>query len=464
MRRAVSQEVADLLKTSALIKGEDSALLSGAPLRALLLFALPIITGNIFQQLYNIVDAVVVGRFLGELPLAGISVASPIMDLANALIIGGSLGVGILTGQLCGAGETERLKALHASALLGGFVLTGLLALLGGFCSDDLLRAQGTDAAVCQEASCYLRIIFLGLVFCFLYNYYASQLRACGNSRTPFVILLVSSSLHALLDLLLVGRLGLGIGGAAFSTVACQAFSAIWCIVYTTRHCAPLRLLPGELRFSPAAGRSALSFCWAAALQQAVICLGRMLIQGMLTPLGTDAVTGYNMGLRAEIFLFCFSQGISASMVVCLSQNLGRGDYARVRRFFMLGLKVNLFLGLGLALLCALFPGQIIGIFTDSEAVITSGALYTGTMAFFYIPSFIGEILQGFFRGIGRLRLTMLASFGQMALRVLLSWLLIPIWGIPGICAAIITGWLLLVILEGWYALRVSSRLGCQNT
>ena len=192
----------------------------------------------------------------------------------------------------------------------------------GGEDLDDLLPEA---FAVCREAAVYLQLVFAGLICCFLYNYYASMLRSCGNSRTPFVILLVSSTLHALLDVLFVGVLAWGIRGVACSTVLCQAFSAAWCILYAERRCPPLTLKRSELRFERRMGGMVLSYAWAAALQQAVVCIGRLLVQGMLTPLGTNTVTGYNMSLRIEQFLFCFSQGVSAAMVVCLSQNLGHG-------------------------------------------------------------------------------------------------------------------------------------------
>ena len=439
--------------------GSHEALLSGAPLPTLLYFALPIILGNIFQQLYSIVDAVVVGKFLGDLPLSGISVASPIVDVANALVIGGTIGVGVLCAHYCGAGEGERLRCMNATALLGGGALTLLIALCGIFFSTPLLRAQGTEEAVCREAAVYLQLVFAGLLFCFLYNYYAAMLRSCGNSRTPFLILLLSSTLHALLDVLFVGVFGWGIRGVAFSTVLCQALAAAACILYAQRRCPPLLLRPANLRFDRQMARLVLSYAWAAALQQAVVCIGRLLVQGMLTPLGTSTVTGYNMSLRTEQFLFCFSQGISAAMVVCLSQNLGHGDKARARRFYRVSVCAELALIAVLATVCFLLPERIVGIFSHNPQVIAAGAKYTGTMAYLYVFAYLGEVIQGFFRGLGQLRLTMVASLLQVLLRVVLSYLLIPVWGIYGICTAVAAGWVLLVAIEGAYSIRKARAL-----
>lgn len=437
---------------------QSEALLSAPPLPTLLAFAAPIILGNVFQQLYSIVDAIVVGKFLGDLPLSGVSIASPVMDILYALLLGGSIGVGVLVGQLCGAGDWERLRRVHATALLGGLGITLLLSLLGFLFTERILLAQGASPESVARAMAYLRVILGGLAFCFLYNYHAAVLRSWGDSRTPFVVLLVSSTLHALLDVLLCGVFGLGIYGVACSTVFCQIFSTVWLALHAEKRCPPLRLTREHLHFDAKLGGMILSYAWAAALQQAVVMLGRFLVQGMLTPLGDASVTGYNMSLRVEQFLFCFSQGVSAAMVVGLSQNLGHGSRERVRRFYFTGVRVEIALLAVLGTLVRFLAPRIIGLFSSNAAVVAAGASYTRTMAYLYLFAFLGEVIQGFFRGIGRLRLTMIASLLQVALRVALSYLLIPVWGIRGICAAVASGWVLLALLEGTYSLLTARR------
>lgn len=288
------------MKPAAAEQNKNEVLLSEKPLSALLRFALPIILGNIFQQLYNIVDAIVVGRYLGDLPLSGISIASPVMDILYALIIGGTIGVGVLAGQLCGAQDWEKLRRAHLTALWGGSAITVLLSVLGLLLSKRILLAQGNSEAVSVQAMQYLTVILTGLICCYLYNYYASLLRSYGDSRTPFVVLLVSSTLHALLDVLLIGVFRMGIRGVAYSTVVCQLFSSIWLILFTNRTIPQLRLGCRERSLDAHMGKTLLGFAWAAALQQAVVCIGRLLVQGTLTDLGEQVVTGYNMGMRTE--------------------------------------------------------------------------------------------------------------------------------------------------------------------
>ena len=418
-------------------------------------FAVPVILGGMFQQLYSIVDAIVVGRFLGDLPLSGISIASPVMDILYALLLGASAGVGVLVGQLFGAENWDKLTRVHATALLGGCTLTLLLSALGFAFAERILLAQGADAASVAQAMRYLNVILGGLVFCFLYNYCAAVLRASGDSKTPFVVLLASSTLHALLDLLLCGALHLGIRGVAVSTVFCQIVSTLWFAAYIRARCPRLCLTRAALRADPSLFGTILGYAWAAALQQAVLMIGRFLVQGMLTPLGGTVVTGYNMSMRVEQFLFCFKQGISEAMVVGIAQNRGHGSRERVRLFYRDGARAEAALALAVGAGVFLAAPRIIAVFSDNAAVIAAGARYTRTMAFPYLFAFLGESIQAYFRGIGRLRLTMVSSSLQVVLRIVLSYFLIARWGIYGICAAVVSGWALLVMIEGGYSLRV---------
>lgn len=434
-------------------------ILTGSPLPTLLRIAIPIVLGNIFQQLYNIVDAIVVGHFLGDLPLVGISIATPVMDILYALILGASVGVGVLMGQFSGASDWDNLKTANSTALLGGSVITIFLAASGFLFSRKILLLQGNSAQACEQAMAYLSIILSGLIFCFFYNYYASLLRSYGDSQTPFAVLLISSTLHALLDVLLCGVLNFGIRGVAFSTVLCQLFSSVCLILYTYLHYSVLSLSRAKICFSKRMGFTLLGYAWAAALQQAVICIGRLLVQGTITNLGDQVITGYNMGMRAEQFIFCFSQGYAAAMVVCLSQNFGQGNNKRIQQFFYTTLKVGAVMGVITVSLVRLFRYQIIGIFSSNPAVIEAGVQYTGLMSFFYFFPFFGEAIQGLFRGLGRIRLTMIASLLQVIIRVILSYLLVPTIGIPGICISVVTGWILLNVIEGTYSIITAHRL-----
>ena len=438
---------------------KQEAILYGRQLPTLLTFAVPIICGNLFQSLYNIVDAIVVGRYLGTLPLSGISAASPIMDLVYGLIVGACTGVGVLVSQLCGAGEWDKLKKVHATALTGGIACSLLLTAVVLLTSKPILVSERTKAETVAEAMVYLSVVAGGLIFNFLYVYYAAILRSYGNSRFPFIVLASSSVLHALLDVVLIKGLQFGVAGVAASTVSCQVLSAFALMLYTHRKCPQLSLARSDLKLHKGMGGIIFSYAWATAMQSTVVYAGRLLIQGMLTPLGQDTVTGYNMGMRLEVLFQGVSQGISAGTVVCMAQNFGHRNADRVRGFYRKGMVCDVLYGAILCIVCFLIPRQLIGIFSTDEAVITAGAAYTGTMAFFYIFSMFGEMLQGFFRGIGKLKVTMIASAGQVILRVILSAILIPKLGIHGICYSVAVGWLLLTLFDGAYAISCEKRI-----
>ena len=438
---------------------QSEAILNAPPLRTLLVFSVPIILGNIFQQLYNIVDAIVVGRFLGDLPLKGISIASPIMDIFYALLLGISIGVGVLVGRLSGAEDWKKLKRVHVTTLCAGAAVSLLFSAAGLLLSRRILLGQGYSEESVGEAVKYLTIIFAGLIFCFFYKYLAAALRSWGNSRMPFVVLLVSSTIHAGLDVLLCGVFGLGIMGVACSTVFCQILSTVWLALYIEKNCPALSLKGESLKPDLSLLTEISSYAWAAALQQAVVTLGRFLVQGMLAPLGEDTVTGYNMGMRIEQFLFCFMQGISAAMVVAIAQNLGHGNKKRVKSFFYTTLMTLVALLLVLGSAVFFLAPQLVGIFSKNETVISAGASYLHTMAYLYIMAFAGEAVQSFFRGLGRMRITMIASVSSIILRVALSYFLVPLWGIGGICVAVVCGWCLIVFGFGSYCLRCAARL-----
>ena len=434
------------------ISPKHAMLLEGSPMKGLIRFAIPVISGNIFQQLYNIVDAAVVGKFLGSIPLTGISVASPFMDVLYALILGSCVGLSVILGREFGAGDFDRLRKTHATALTGGAMLTLFLSLVGLFGARPVLAWQGVSPEALEEAVQYLNIIFSGLIFCFLFNYLAAALRATGDSRTPFLVLSAASTIHAVLDMILVGKLGMGIRGVACSTVFSQFLSAAWMAVIIYRGRSPLAAGLKEMRPDFSLGAALLAFSWVSAIQQAVVSIGRMLIQGMLTGLGNEAIAGYNMGMRTEQFLFCFSQGISAAVVVAVSQNLGRGSTERVKRFYWDGFLCEALLSVPASLLCIFVPAALIGVFSRDPVVVAAGVRYTGFMGYVYVLAFCNEFLQGFFRGLGRLKLTMAASLMQIITRVAFSALLVPHFGIRGICYAVLIGWALLFTSEGLYS------------
>ena len=256
------------------------------------------------------------------------------------------------------------------------------------------------------------------------------------------------------------------------STVSCQGFSSLFLFLFCQKKRRDLRL-ERENRPDRTELKAVAGFAWAGALQQIVVQVGRLLIQGMLSgipaadlPEGEDParyislhVTGYNMGMRVENFIVGIFQGISAASVVTMSQNFGHRSGSRVVSFYKSGLIIAVIYGAVLFAVCHLLAPNMIGLFSRNPQVIEAGSAYTSLMGNFYILACFGEMTQAMFRGIGRLKICALASGLQVLLRVILSALLIPRIGIPGISYAVATGWFLLVVIEGAFTVRVSRRL-----
>ena len=219
--------------------------------------------------------------------------------------------------------------------------------------------------------------------------------------------------------------------------------------MYAHAHYDRLRLMPRDLCVDRRAGALVFSFAWAAALQQTVVSLGRFLVQGSLTSLGQLTVTGYNMGVRTEAFLFCITQGVGAAMVVCLSQNLGSGNCSRVFAFARSGITWNLLFGGCVGVLCYTLPEQMIGLFSNNPAVIEVGAEYLRTMSFLYILAFLNETIRCLLRGMGKLRLTIATSICQIVMRTVLAYLLVPRLGLQGVCISVLIGWVILASFGG---------------
>lgn len=433
---------------------KNDKMLSGSIASSIILFSLPIMLGNLFQKLYNTVDAVVVGQFLTDEDLAAISIGTPLMDVIYALIIGACIGISVIISQAYGAKDWSKLKNSLSTALIGGCIATAVLCILCIIFIRPILELQGADAAAADKAAAYLSIIIYGLIITFLYNLFSSALRAVGDSRTPCISLILAFFLNTALNLLFVNVFKSGLAGTAYATVISQAFSTWICIRAVYKNQPFMALRRGDFKFSHTAGISILKFSWAGSLQQTVVNLGRMITQSFLYTLPIHIVSGYNMAIRIEALHFCLIQGISAALVTFLAQNVGAKQFDRIRRGVFSAELIAMIMCTFSALMFTLFAPQIISIFSPSKDIIDAGAVYLRTMAFAYLLAASCELTQSFYRGIGRIHMTVIVSISQIVIRVVLSYLLVPIFGIVGICYSIMVGWILMFIFSGGYTLH----------
>ncbi|MGN0986781.1 MAG: MATE family efflux transporter [Otoolea sp.] len=260
----------------------------------LLFYAVPLVFGNLFQQLYHTVDSVVVGQFHGKKALAAVGAAGPIMNILTFLIVGISMGTSILMARYFGARQEEELRKELGTSLTAGFLLTLVLAVVSFLGSAWFIRITNTPDEIAAPAATYLRIICTGLLFTFLYNLFSAALRAIGDSRAPLLVLILTTIVNVILDIVLVGILRLGVTGAALATILSQAVSGLSLLLYIRLRVPLLCLTLKDLRLNREMLRLTADFSSISAVQQTALYVGRLLVQAGVNALGVDAVAAFN--------------------------------------------------------------------------------------------------------------------------------------------------------------------------
>lgn len=442
----------------------------GKTSKILITFAIPMVFGNIFQQLYNTTDAVIVGRFIGKNALAAVGVANPIMSIAIFFLFGICIGTSVLMAQLFGAGKFKALKREVSTALIAGIIFTIFLSIVCILLSRQILILTNTPKDIINDAETYLKIIFSGLIFSFLYNFYSSALRSIGDSRTPLIFLLISCVINGILCILFIGVFKFGVAGSAIATVIAQAISSLLCIIYVYKKIPLIRINKGEFIMDKPLLKRTIQFSWVSALQQTCLYIGRMLVQGVVNPFGTNAIAAYNSVTRVDAFMLSPGDAFAASIATYSAQNKGAGKPERIIDGFKKG---NLIITLyGVITSSIVFAGAIpimkMFVSGTETQVVSIGVEYLKNMSLFYVLAGFCNIFQGLFRGVGKLRVTLFATIMQIAIRVALSYAFAPYMGIKSVCYAIVAGWIFMITYEGLscrkYFKLLSSNIPASNT
>lgn len=309
----------------------------GNPVKEVLLFSVPMILASVFQQMYNAVDSIIVGQFVGANALAAVGAAFPAMFLATSVLIGITMGVQIIISQLFGAGEHERMRATFATSIISLMILVVIASVIGYFASGTILELMNTPPEIIADSKAYLDEIFKGLIFMFLYNLYTSVLRGVGDSKTPLYFLIISSILNIVLDLVYVIQFGMGVRGVAVATVQSQAVSVILCIIYTNIRIPLFRLGLKDLRVDFGILRTVLRFGIPTAIQQSISAIGSMLVQGLVNSFGATAAAAFAAGNKVESFMMMPLINIANATSTYVAQNTGAGKLDRVRDGFQEG-------------------------------------------------------------------------------------------------------------------------------
>ncbi|HJH07537.1 putative MATE family efflux protein [Fusobacterium sp. PH5-7] len=423
-------------------------------------FTIPIFLGNIFQQMYNTADAVIVGRFSGKEALAAVGTAGPIMNILIFFVVGFSLGSAILMAEFYGAEDIEKLKKEIATTIKAGAVFIFLLSAVALFSVKYILILMNTPIEIMEMAEGYLRIIIIGLIFSFLYNILSAEMRAVGDSKTPLGILVIAVVLNIGLDIYFIKNLGMGVKGAAYATVISQIVAVVISLLNIYFRMPVLRLTLKEFVIDLTLLKKTMSYSLSYAVQQTIIFTGAVFVQGAVNPLGIDSIAAFNSGSRIDGFILTPGDSMGAALTTFISQNRGAGKDERIFKGFKSALTMSLLYCVATAILIFIFSGSIMKIFIESSETeaIFLGRTYLKTIAFFYILTALCNTLQGFFRGFGRMDVTLIATFIQIPIRVVLSYMLTKYMGISGVAVGMGIGWIFMASYEGYLYMRYRNR------
>lgn len=432
------------------MKKFDSNMTQGSIAPHLIRFTIPLVLGNICQLLYNATDATIVGRFLGKEPFAAVGAATPVVNIIIFLIIGICLGASILMSEFYGAQKWETLRSELATTFLAGLAFTAFVIVSGILLATPLMRLLHVPEEILADSVLYLRVQFAGLLFTFMYNVYASALRSIGDSRIPLYFLILSAVLNIVMDILFIIVFQWGIAGVAWATVTAEALSAALCLTYVYVRIPVLRLRFREFRIHRGLLRDTISYSTVTAMQQSCNNIGKMLIQGAVNPLGVTAIAAFSAVSRIDDFMMIPQQNIGHAASTFLAQNRGARHYGRMLKGFLTAVRMEMVYSLLLSLLIAFFVPSLVRLFIghSEPEVVSIGSGYLYWMVFFYFIPGITNIIQGYFRGLGKMKITLYSTIFQIGGRVVFVFLLAPFWGIPGIAIASLLGWCCMFMYE----------------
>ena len=433
----------------------------GSIRRHLLFYALPLILGNLFQLTYNAVDSIIVGKFAGEGALAAVSAANPVMTIVILGVSGVSLGTSVLMSRFFGAGDEEKLRREAATTMLFGAAASLAVFAAGLPLSGVILRLLNVPAEILSTATAYLRIIFVGFLFTFQYNILAASLRSVGDAKTPVQYLAIASVLNACLDVLFVAGFKWGAAGAGVATVIAQAVSALLCFMHMQKNMPLLRLRRVDLRIDRELLKETLQSGSITALQQACQPVGKVLIQSVINAEGIAVIAAFNAVSRVDDFACIPEQSISSAMMTCIAQNRGAGKRDRVRETLQKGMRLELCYGVTILAIVQLVKQPVMRLFAaqDSASMLSMGVDYLSLMAFFYVLPGLTNGIQGFFRGMGKMKTTLVATFIQISIRALVVYLLVPRIGLSGAAYACAIGWSCMLVYTFFRYKTVSKQL-----
>ena len=422
-------------------------LTKGPVIKSMLLFAIPMILGDLLQQCYNIADTLIVGQFLGKTALAAVGSSFTLMTFITSIILGLCMGSGALFSIRFGQRDEKGLKQdLCASFFFIAFISV-LLNIIAYICLNALRIFLRVPHEVWGDMRCYLLYIFMGIIAIFLYNFFAAYLRSIGNSVIPLVFLAISSILNIILDLWFVLGLKMGVGGAAFATVISQYVSGIGIMLYTLMRYKEVLVIFKISYLKKERIRQIISFSLLTCIQQSVMNLGILMVQGLVNSFGTVVMAAFAAAVKIDAFAYMPVQDFGNAFSTFIAQNYGAKEKERIQKGLKEAVRISSIFCIVISILVYLFAKPLMMIFVDLKetSIILEGVRYLRIEGAFYIGIGCLFLLYGLYRALGRPGMSVVLTVFSLGTRVALAYILssIPALGVTGIWWSVPIGWAL---------------------
>ncbi len=421
------------------------SMISGNPVKPLLLFTLPLVAGNLFQQFYNIVDSIIVGNYVGANALAAVGSSTAITMMFVMIATGTGIGCSVIISQLFGAKQYAKMKSAISTALISVLVFSIILSIIGVIINKGILTLMGTPDSVFGDAVTYLQIYFYGFVFLFLYNTFSSVFQALGDSVKPLIFLIFSSVLNIALDIYFVVALDMGVAGVAWATLIAQGISAILSFGFLMHKLKGIKT-EEYAYFDGKLLKSMIKIAIPSIIQQSIISVGMVIIQAVVNRFGATFLAGYTAAVKIDGIAIVPMVAIGNAMSTYVAQNMGAGKPERVKLGYRICVAMGVCIGAILAILFGFFGKELVGLFMDSSSeaeAIAVGAKFLGVISKFYFVMGLLNATGGILRGAGDMKFFLAGSLSNLILRIILCYSLATVTAGSIIMWSCPMGWIL---------------------
>lgn len=422
-------------------------LTKGPVVKSMLLFAIPMILGDLLQQCYNIADTLIVGQFLGKTALAAVGSSFTLMTFITSIILGLCMGGSALFSMRFGQRDESGLKQDLCASFFFIATISVLLNIIAYICLDALRLFLRVPLEVWGDMRCYLLFIFMGIIAIFLYNFFAAYLRSIGNSVTPLVFLALSSIVNIILDLYFVIVLKKGVSGAALATVISQYLSGIGMMLYTLIYYEEVHVIFDLRQLKKERIKKIISFSLLTCIQQSIMNLGILMVQGLVNSFGTAVMAAFAAAVKIDAFAYMPVQDFGNAFSTFIAQNYGAKEKDRIQQGLKEAVRISSIFCIVISILVYVFAKQLMMIFVDVKetSIILEGVRYLRIEGAFYIGIGCLFLLYGLYRALGRPGMSVVLTILSLGTRVALAYLLssIPSLGVIGIWWSVPIGWAL---------------------